>query len=144
MNVLLFVCKFAHLSRAVNVVLAIINVLILKTFMTLRLERGCPMFSIGFFGGPGFSSTGFTTLATCLTAFTMAAVMGCRLRCVEKCSSRVTNLVLLITPLLRMVVTPVSKELSSGIGPRGLTTVKVFFKTVSLTVLSVLGRSAPL
>ncbi len=42
------------------------------------------------------------------------------------------------------MVTPGTKGLSSGVRPRGLTTVKVKVTTITLTVLAFLAKSAPL
>ncbi len=83
-KVLSFVCKFAALVAAANGLLAITKVVLLTVFKTCRLERGSPIFGVGLFEGGGFASSGVTTLYDCLTVVIIAAVLGCRFRCMEK------------------------------------------------------------
>ena len=144
LGILLFIYGFTMLSELMGVILTIVGIAVLSVFVIIELREKFPVFDVGFFKNPKFSSANFAALSAYLATFAVITIVNYHLQYIRGYDSQMAGLILLVAPLIQVIMAPISGRLSDRINPQKLAAVGMFFGAISLAMLAMLDNNTSL
>ena len=143
-GIVLFIYGFTTLNEPSGIVLTVIGIILIVIFALTELKVKSPVFDVKLFKNIKFASANFAAICGYLAAMDIATIINYYLQYIRGLDSGQAGLILLITPLLQVVMAPISGRLSDRINPQILSAVGIACAGVGIAMISLTNANTPL
>ena len=140
-GIVFFIYGFTTLNSLSGIILTIIGIILLVIFVLLELKVESPVFKVRLFKGLEFSAASFASLVTYIATFVITFVLNYHFQYIWGMDSQLSGMILIITPVLQAVFSPVSGRLSDRMNPLKISAFGLVFVTLALGILCTLNES---
>ena len=124
--------------------MAIIGAILLIAFIYLELRVKYPVFNVRVFKNTKFLSSNLASIISYIATFLVTYVLNYHFQYILGYNETLTGVLLLVTPLLMAIASPISGNLSDKINPQKLAAIGMSFVTLALFILIFLNAETPL
>ena len=115
-----------------------------STFIYLELRVKYPVFNVRVFKNTKFLSSNLASIISYIATFLVTYVLNYHFQYILGYNETLTGVLLLVTPLLMAIASPISGNLSDKINPQKLAAIGMAFVTLALFILIFLNAETPL
>ncbi len=143
-SIFLLVYGFTIINEPNGLILAIIGAILLIAFIYLELKVKYPVFNVRVFKNTKFLSSNLASIISYIATFLVTYVLNYHFQYILGYNETLTGVLLLVTPLLMAIASPISGNLSDKINPQKLAAIGMAFVTLALFILIFLNAETPL
>lgn len=143
LGIIMFIYGFSNIISLYGLIFAIIGIILLVGFAKLELNLEQPVFKIGLFHNKRFLSSNLASLLSYVATFAVTTVLAYYLQYIMGWSAAQSGFLLVISPLIMALSSPISGYLSDKVDPQKLTTLGMGLVTIGLFILVFLTKTTP-
>lgn len=143
-SIFLLIYGFTIINETNGLILAIIGAILFISFVYYELKVRHPVYNIRVFKNNKFFSSNLATIISYIATFLVTYVLNYHFQYILGFDESLTGILLLITPLLMAITSPISGNLSDKMNPQKLAAIGMAFVTVALFIFSFLDSTTPI
>jgi MFS family permease len=141
LGIIMFIYGFSNIVTITGLIIAIIGIILLITFAKIELKIEEPIFKMGLFKNKRFLSSNLASLFSYIATFAVTTILAYYLQYIMGWNSAQTGLLLIISPILMALSSPLAGYLSDHVDPQKLTTLGMGLVTIGLFILIFLNKN---
>lgn len=143
-SIFLLIYGFTIINETNGLILAIIGAILFISFVYYELKVRHPVYNVRVFKNSKFFSSNLATIISYIATFLVTYVLNYHFQYILGFNESLTGILLLITPLLMAITSPISGNLSDKMNPQKLAAIGMAFVTVALFIFSFLDSTTPI
>ena len=143
-GILFVIYGFTIVNTWTGVTLLMVGLALLIVFAYFELRLDNPVFDVRLFKNSRFFSSNLASLISYTATFVITYIINYHFQYIMGLDSKMSGLLLIVTPVMMAILAPISGRLSDRIDPQKLAAIGMGFVTLAITILCFLNESTPL
>ncbi|MCI5866518.1 MAG: MFS transporter [Methanosphaera sp.] len=125
---------FTILNETLGVILVIISLLMFVVFAKYELNYTHPIYEIRLFKNKTYTASNIASLISYFATFVVIYILNYHFQYIQGLDSQTTGIILIITPLLMAIVSPISGRISDKVIPQIIAAIGMVLVTIAMFI----------
>lgn len=143
-GILFFIYGFSCLNELNGIILTVIGLILLIIFIFTELKIKTPILNVRLFKNQRFTFSNVASLISYLDTMIITYVLNYHFQYILGMNTQTAGLLLIITPIIMVVLSPITGNLTNKINGQKLSAIGMCFVTVAILILCSLNESTSL